>query len=479
MSIFVGRKRELERLKVLFSKKFASLAVIKGRRRIGKSRLVEEFAKGKKFFVFSGIPPTDGISAQSQRDVFARQLGNQIGLPNIQSQDWSDLFTLLARYTNQERVVILFDEISWMGSKDPTFLGKLKNAWDLEFQKNPKFILVFCGSVSTWIEQNIISSTAFFGRISLYLTLKELPLDECNELLDIQGFRGSTYEKFKVLSVTGGIPWYLQQIQSNLTADDNINNLCFHKDGILFNEFNLIFHDIFEKRSEIYRPIVDVLANGPREYNQMSQELKYPRSGTLSSYLEDLIQSGFVQRDYTWNLKAGKFSRLSHFRLSDNYLRFYLKFIRPNNVKILQDSFKDVTLSSLPGWKTILGFQFENLVLNNRKKIWEKLQIRPENIEANNPFFQRKTERTQGCQIDYLVQTQFNTLFACEVKFSQTDIKSEIIQEMKDKLTRLMLPRGFSCFPVLIHVNGVNEHVVDQGYFTELIDFSEFLDKKS
>ena len=213
-SLFVGRKDELARLEGLLSKQTASMVVVKGRRRIGKSRLIEEFAKGKTCLTFSGIPPVDKMTAQSQRDVFAKQLGTQIGLPGIQAQDWSDLFTLLARTTPQSPVVILLDEISWMGSQDPTFLGKLKNAWDLEFQKNPNLILVLCGSVSTWIDQNIISSTAFFGRISLFITLDELPLHTCYELLKKQGCRVSSYEAFKLLSVSGGIPWYISQFQT-------------------------------------------------------------------------------------------------------------------------------------------------------------------------------------------------------------------------------------------------------------------------
>ena len=134
---FIGRKEELERLSSLFNKKSANLVVVRGRRRIGKSRLIEEFARGKRFFSFAGIPPTDETKAQDQRDVFAEQLGKQIGLQGIIADDWSTLFSLLARHTKEGRVIILLDEISWMGSKDPLFLGKLKNAWDLEFKKKP------------------------------------------------------------------------------------------------------------------------------------------------------------------------------------------------------------------------------------------------------------------------------------------------------------------------------------------------------
>lgn len=473
--MFVGRKEELERLSSLIKKKSASLVVIKGRRRVGKSRLIEEFSKGKTFFSFIGIPPTPTIDAQSQREVFAGQLAKQMGLLEVASQDWSTLFSLLAKQTSRGRVIILFDEISWMGSKDPSFLGKLKNAWDLEFKKNSELILVLCGSVSTWIEENIIRHTGFFGRISLLLHLEELPLESCYELLKIIGFRGSAYEIFKILGVTGGIPWYLEHIQSDLNADNNIRDLCFRKDGVLFNEFDRIFQDLFEKRSPMYRSIVEALANRPMEFNGVCQFLKFPKSGTLSQYLNDLIAAGFVTRDYTWSVKSGRPSKLSVYRLSDNYLRFYLKNIYPNQDRIVRGGFENDTISSLPGWSSIMGLQFENLVLKNRKKIWSSLHIQPKDIIADNPYFQKKTSTHSGCQIHYLIQTRFNTLFACEIKFSVNPLPSDILKESKNKLACLTLPKRFSCWPVLIHVNGVTDSIQDSGYFSEIIDFSQWL----
>jgi hypothetical protein len=120
------------------------------------------------------------------------------------AKDWGDLFTLLAKQTSEGRVVILFDEISWMGSKDPTFLGKLKNAWDLQFSKNNKLLLIICGSVSSWIEKNIISSTEFLGRPSLYLHLEELHLEDIryyywlrNVAMKVYRFFGSRNEWLK------------------------------------------------------------------------------------------------------------------------------------------------------------------------------------------------------------------------------------------------------------------------------------------
>ncbi len=100
-----------------------------------------------------------------------------------------------------------------MSAKDPLFLGKLKNAWDLEFKQNAELILILCGSVSSWIEENILKSSGFMGRVSLTLFLQELSLFTANQMLHSIGFKGSDYDRFKILSITGGIPRYLEEIQ--------------------------------------------------------------------------------------------------------------------------------------------------------------------------------------------------------------------------------------------------------------------------
>jgi len=473
-SFFIGRINELKQLENLTKKRTSSLVVISGRRRIGKSRLVEEFAKKYRFIRFSGLPPTPRVTAQDQRDEFARQLAKEAQYPLVHAKDWGDLFSLLARETKNGRVIILLDEISWMGSKDPLFLGKLKNAWDMELKSNPELIVILCGSVSSWIEKNILKSTGFMGRVSLPLELQQLGLLECNQLLDAVGFSGSKWDKFKILSITGGIPRYLEEVQAHMPAEANIEQLCFSPGGILFREFDDMFFDLFSKRSNTYKKIVAALVNGSKELSEIAEEVKLSTGGHLSSSLQDLVQLGFIRRDYVWNLKEGKESGLSHFRLTDNYLRFYLKYIQPNHAKIAhkpssQKFFHETIISD-----SILGLQFENLVLANRKLIWDKLPLNPSQIVNDNPFFQRNTKRTKGCQIDYLIQYRSN-LFVCEIKFSKNPIGLGIVEEMKEKINKLSKPRNFSCYPVLIHVNGVSDAVVDSNYFVEIIDFSSFL----
>ena len=179
MKPFIGRSHELKRLQELSNSGRASIAVLKGRRRIGKSRLAEEFGKDKEFYSFSGLAPVKGVTAQDQRDAFASQLSYIFHLPSLTFTNWSDAFAFLSKQITKKPTVILFDEISWLGSKDPTFIPKLKIWWDLTLQNQSSVVLVLCGSVSTWIDKNIINSTVFFGRISLYLELTELSIPKC------------------------------------------------------------------------------------------------------------------------------------------------------------------------------------------------------------------------------------------------------------------------------------------------------------
>lgn len=468
---FIGRKKELEALKGLFHKEVASLVVIRGRRRIGKSRLAEEFAKSfSKSFIFSGIPPVDGVNAVTQRQEFLRQL-QEYKLPIYRGDDWGDIFYELAQIASKGRILIVLDEITWMGSKDPTFLPKLKTAWDRHFKKNPQLVIIISGSNSAWIEKNILSSTGFFGRISLRILLEELPLPDCNLFWNSWPGKIDSYEKFKILSVTGGIPRYLEELRPDLSAEGNLQRLCFEPEGLLFQEFDQIFHDLFLNKGHFYKEIVQAVVDSHFSMVDLATKLGRPKGGDLSKALLELTQAGFITRDYTWNLAQGKKAKISRYRVSDNYLRFYLKYIQPYKEQIEAGKIRKLP----PGWYSILGLQFENLVVNNGRELHRILQIPPDEIIFAGPYVQTPRARRKGCQIDYLIQTRFSCLYLCEVKFKQGQIGAEVIDEVKEKLSALQLPRGFSCRPILIHVNGVDESVIDSGFFAKIIDFSEFL----
>ncbi len=468
---FYGRGQELRRLKELTSKKVASLVVIKGRRRIGKSRLAAEFARQAQGYIaltFQGLPPTEQLTAAQEREDFAQQIHRQLRIPAPRADDWNTLLWTLADQCRSGRYLIVFDEINWLGSKDPTFLGKLKNAWDGELSKNPKIILIFSGSLTGWIERNILHHTGFLGRVSLDFTLSELPIENCDYFWRKHRNRIASYEKLRVFAVTGGVPRYLEEVDPALSADANIHRLCFSREGLLFNEFDRIFDDLFSTRNQIYRRLVAALVDGPLDFSGLHAALGISKTGKLSEYVNDLVLAGFISRDYSWELKTGTTSKLSTTRLSDNYLRFYLKFIQPRRRQIERG-----TLEKLPNLDSILGLQFENLVLNNRESIFRRLRIDPNDVLADNPYIQSKTLRHEGCQIDYLIQTRQNILYVCEIKFSKNTIPTTVVAEMRRKVERIQFPRNMSFQPVLIHAGSSTDAITDQEYFSTVIDIGE------
>ena len=476
MKSFHGRAYELGQLGLLKRKKSASMVTVTGRRRIGKTRLIDEFAKrtkGYRYVALSGIAPDSGVSAQSQRADFARQMQRELGLPPVVHDDWGDLFAHLARTVRRGRWIVLLDEVSWMASGDSTFLPKLKNAWDRGFSKNPRLVLVVCSSISSWIDANILSSTGFVGRVSLDLRLEELPIADCLGFPGMRRGTASFYDQLKMLSVTGGVPKYLEELVDSQSAEENIRRLCFEPSGILFREFEQIFSDLFEKRHTLYKRIVAAIADRRMNLTELCGALQLQKSGVVAGYLDDLRLAGFIEKDYTWNLNSGVEGKQFTYRIKDNYIRFYLRHILPHHGAISRNRFGRRKLSALPGWDAVIGLQFENLVLQNREFIWEQCGLSASEIVNEGPFFQTATRRRAGCQIDYLIQTRHGPLYLCEVKFRRKAVGSSVLAEMEDRCARLAKPRHSSVLPVLIHVNGVTEAVADSDFLARVVDFSE------
>jgi AAA+ ATPase superfamily predicted ATPase len=472
--LYIGREPELERLKALHKKKKPNLVIVKGRRRIGKSRLIAEFAQRQPqhtFWSFSGLAPNDQITAQDQRDHFARQFSTMLHQPPMTFLDWSDALAHLSLHVKAGDI-ILFDEISWMGTNDATFVPKLKAWWD---KQSTPVLLVLCGSVSTWIEENILNSTAFFGRINLAIALAPLSIPECVEFLRKMGVKTSDYDTYKLLSILGGVPWYLEQLNPSLSADDNIKQLAFEKNGMLTLEFERIFHDLFDGKGATYKKILNALKDGTRTLSEVRELIAFPHSGTLSQMMEHLIVAGFVSKQTLWSFKTNKPLKQSLYRINDPYMRFYLKVIEPNLSKIMVGGFDKTSLSALPGFEAHLGLQLEYLFLQNRPLLLKAIGVAGADIVADGPYRQSANSTQQGCQIDYLVQTSTRTLYICEFKFRRRELGAEVIDEIQNKISALKVPRGFAMVPILFQLGGVSDTVATSPVFYRLVDIGIFL----
>ena len=480
MASFFGRVKELKSLADLRSKNTSSLVCVLGRRRIGKSSLIAHFGeKFPKIIKIQGLGPEKASTNQNQLDHFAETLSIQCKTRKEYFTDWTEAFFALSEQVKKGTNLILLDEISWMGKHDPLFSAKLKDAWDLYLKNNPKNIVVVCGSVSSWIEENILLNTNFEGRISLTINLEGLQLSEINHYWNKNNYNFGTLEKMLALSVAGGVPKYLEEILKSKNIEKNIIDLCFTSKGMLFNDFKYIFSDIFDRKKLGLEKIVRLIVEKKLSTTEIANKLKKQVDNDLSEKLHILELSGFTIRDYYFK-PDGTASKLSHIRLKDNYLRFYLKYIEPNKARILTGGKIFERLFDLKNFESILGLQFENVILANRVSLYPLLEISNTSIISAAPYVQNKTAQQSGCQIDLLIHTELDVFYLCELKCKKL-IDNSVIKEVRSKVNAIKLPKRSSVKPVLIYEGEIYEpHRSDiEEFFYRIISFSNILDSKS
>ena len=473
-SFFVGRESEVEQFSHFLKKRTASLIVCQGRRRIGKSTFFRHCArKADHFILFEGLPPREKTGKQNQLDAFAENIAAQTKAPKVTLESWPQAFQLLnSALPSSGSMVVLLDEISWMAAGDLDFPGHLKSAWDNLFSQHPRLILVLCGSVSSWIQANILNHTGFVGRCSWQLRLPPLSLPACNKFW--KGRSISAAEKLKVLAVTGGVPRYLEEIDPTQTAEQNIERLCFSPGGLLFNEFDQIFHDIFSRRADTYRQIVTTLIDRAMSLTEISEALGQDKGGTLSAALADLESAGFVSRFVSFNPETAKAQpRKIRYRILDNYLRFYLKYIKPQREQIEKGIYQRAPLETLQAWDTIAGLQFENLILNNHGILLDKIGLNNVPVINIGPYFQPKTKKHLGCQIDLLIRTN-GSVYVFEIKFRKT-IDFAVIEEVRKKVARLRVDPSLSVRTGLIFQGELDPEVERADYFDQIVPFETLL----
>ena len=473
--MFIGRQEQLEEMSLLWSKRVSSLVTCRGRRRIGKSTLIWRFAElsSARFIKIEGLRPRKEYGNIDELRTFASQLAAQTGCERTVPDDWLSAFIRLGREIRaDEKTVVLLDEISWLGYYDPTFADTLKIAWDNYWKPKDRLIVVLCGSVSSWIKENIIDNGEFMGRRSLDLIVNELPLSDCVRFWGPHAQRLSSTEIFDVLSVTGGVPRYLEEVSPSLSAADNIRRLCFSPKGVLREDFDDMFNDVITNQPRFTCEVLRTLVNGKLNVSEVAAALKIEKGGRLTDALKRLEESGFVACDASRDPETGEVIREKSYRIKDNYSRFYLKYIEPSKDAIDGGAFDFGSLERLNGWNGIMGLQFENLIVNNFRKLIPHLHLSGALVTSAAPYRKvgRKGER---CQIDLLLQAK-RFVYLVEIK-RQREIGRDVMDEVEQKLSRLRLPDGVTARAALVYDGHLAPSVEAEGFFDSIVDAKSLL----
>ena len=458
--MFYGREDLIDRLMALFGKRTSSLVTCRGRRRIGKSTLIEKFAQqaDARFIKIEGLKPRKGLSNADELANFAAQLAAQTGCEETPPSNWLNAFIRLDKeLEDSRRMVVLLDEVSWMAHYDNTFSGTLKIAWDNYFKKHPKLVFVVCGSVSTWIRDNIIEDGSFYGRRSL-----DLIVPDRREIID-------------VLSVTGGVPRYLEEIDPGATASENLARLCFSPKGLLREDFDEMFSDVITRQPTFTASVMRTLVEGSRGVTEIADALGLEKGGRITDALAQLEEAGIVASDCGKNPESGKDARAVRYRLRDNYSRFYLKYIEPEKSAIDSGAFSLGSLDRLDGWDSVMGLAFENLVVNNLRELVVPLGFGSALLTSAAPY-RRAASRDgarDGVQVDLLVQAR-RAICIVEIK-RQREIGREVIDEVAEKVRRVPHRDGISVRTALVYEGHLAPIVEADGYFDAVIPFSRLL----
>ena len=292
-------------------------------------------------------------------------------------------------------------------------------------------------------------------------------MNVCSAFWGRQSARMATREMLDVLSVTGGVPEYLENVDPSISADENIRNLCYRPGALLVDEFDDIFNDSIDDNLGMKKAILKSLVNGPMVGEEIAAAVGVEYNGHVTGNLSELQTAGFVACDSGINPVTGKSAKICRWRISDNYTRFYLKYIEPNRSLIEKDAYRFVSLAQLPDWEGILGLQFECLVLNNVDLLLPEIGLDHALLTSAAPYRQNQTTRMRGCQIDLAIQTS-KGVYCVEIK-RQNSIGERVVKECEEKMDRLKVKRSRTVRWVLVYDGDLSMRVPADAFFSFIV----------
>jgi len=459
--MFIGRKMEIKKLEQAYESNNSQLAVIYGRRRIGKSRLIKHFVHNKKdSFLFEAI---ENLNAADQIKHFANEISNHTNdnlINKVEFSSWEDIFNyftekIVKRKNKKKKLIISLDEIQWMAANRSKLISILKYFYDNHWKQH-NVMVILCGSIASFMIRKVINSKALYGRITVEIALKGLKPDEAIKFFNE---RKSIEEIMKYLLIFGTVPKYLEQIRQDRSFSWNINNLCFSNHSVMFTEVEKIFYNHF-RETQNYLSIVNHLKKKILSHKDIGELTKTPSGGGLSRYLNTLEQAEIIRSFVPFGRKSSSTTR--KYALSDEFLIFFYKYMKDNRNIIensnVDDVFDVISKGSFIIW---LGFAFERFCLKHALFFAEQMGF-GHTVINYGPYFEKSDS---SFQIDLLYQTADNVIVVCEIKYHNREISQKIISEMERKLSLLKIPRGFSTQTALISLYGPDEGLKDADFF--------------
>lgn len=413
----IGRKKEIKELNKLYDRNRAELVAIYGRRRVGKTYLVDQTFSGRITFRHAGLAPDSNDSVgflQAQLEHFYGSL-ELFGMEKTDKpKTWLEAFLLLEKFLQKiddgSRQLVFLDELPWLDSPKSGFMRAFEGFWNNWGCHRQNLMVVVCGSANSWILDNLINNRGgLYNRVTYEIKLSPFSLSECEEYFEKNGVKLSRYDIVQSYMILGGIPYYLGYFDGELSLAQNIDNIIFSSNAKLRDEYNRLFDSIFANPDMIKR-IVKFLFTRNAGYTrrEISEKLGISDGGTLSKKLNALVASNFVIKYVPFGFKKNS----EHYKLIDPFCLFYLHFLGDKNLHNDHYWQQNVTSQPVVSWR---GLAFENVCFNHVEEIKRALQIG--GVQSNNSAWSKRSDDETGTQIDLLIERNDNVVNMCELKF--------------------------------------------------------------
>ena len=471
--MFVGREHELSLIgRHLEDNSKAQLIILYGRRRIGKSTLIAKaVAQESNVLFFEGI---EGARTQIQIAQFLGDLAAQTGRMRLDARNWRDVFQGLGELLRSGRWVLVFDEFPWLGAGRTQIVSELKLYWD-RWSKNPDLCLFLCGSVASFMTNHVVHSKAFHNRKTLELCLGPLTPRETSRFTP----RRSAREKAQLYMCLGGVPKYLEQLDARQSLEKNLNRLCFSSGGFFVEEYETLFKEQF-RSLKVYESIAESLSKAPASLSELARRVRATKGGGFHEQVANLVRAQFVREYVPVKLGGQRRARTRLYKLSDPFLIFYFRYIHPNREIINRNRRGENLLRAIAGSsiQQYYGYAFERLCEDGMDAILERLDIVLADIVEMGPFFQQSRGQQDGLQIDWMILRRDSVWTLLEIKYSASPQGRQVIHDVERKIERLQVPAGVSIEPALISASGVTSAVKRDGFFGQVIELGELVERK-
>lgn len=423
MNNIIGREKEIKELLERYRSNTAQFVSVFGRRRVGKTFLIDETLKGHITFRHAGLSPVDN---KLKKNLMKKQLKSFYysllaqGMKKSKCPtSWLEAFFLLEMYLQSiddgSRQVVFLDELPWLDTPRSGFVTALEAFWNGWGCHRDSFMLVVCGSATSWMMDNLINNHGgLYGRITCEIKLAPFTLKECEQFFQKKNVRLLRYDIVQSYMAVGGIPYYLGYFEPGLSLPQNIDNLFFVKDAKLHDEFDRLFASIFTSPDDMKR-IIKCLSTRRAGFMQaeIAKKTGISQGGALSKMLKALIACDFIQK----YVPFGRSVREEHYKLIDPFCIFYLRYVSENAGYTTSFWMENHTSQSIVSWR---GYAFEEVCLRHILQIKEALGIRGVSTRQSS-WSVRGDEEKDGTQIDLLIERSDHIVNLCEMKFYGED----------------------------------------------------------